>query len=140
MTLKEEKLGRDLKLKFGDYGADLSVSTRGDLDTVSDEDNLAQAIISRLSTEKGELYDIGHPDYGSRLYEVIGEVNNEMTRRLIKAIVQECLNQENRIKEIRSINVYTDQEDPHKLNIEFSILTAEGSNQLTLMYPFPLEG
>jgi phage baseplate assembly protein W len=93
-----------------------------------------------LSTEKGELFDIGHPEYGSRLHEVVGEINNELTRRKVKAIVQDCLNQETRIKEINSIKVSADQYDHHRLNIEITILPVEGSNFLTLLYPFHLEG
>jgi phage baseplate assembly protein W len=140
MTLEEKKLGQDLKLGFGEIGADLTVTLRGDLETVSGEKNLEQAIIARLSTEQGELYDIGHSEYGSRLHEAIGEINNEVTRRKIKAIVHECLTQESRIREITSINVFSDSHDHHRLNIEVTVLTVEGKNYLTLMYPFRLEG
>jgi phage baseplate assembly protein W len=140
MTQREEKLGKDLKLGFAEVGADLTITQRGDLETISDEENLGQAIMCRLSTEKGELFDIGHPEYGSRLHEVVGEINNELTRRKVKAIVQDCLNQETRIKEINSIKVSADQYDQHRLNIEITILPVEGNNFLTLLYPFHLEG
>jgi phage baseplate assembly protein W len=140
MTSKEiEPIGRDLKLRFDEIGADLGITRKGDLSTVQDDDNLAQAIIVRLSTEVGELYDIGHPNYGSRLHEVIGEVNNETTRRRVKVIVQESLAQESRIKEITNINVHTDPDNHHRVNIEITVLTQKGKEFLTLIYPFNLE-
>jgi len=136
---KREIVGKDLKLKFDQLGADLTVTSEGDMDTVSDEDNLAQAIIARLTTEEGELHDVGHADYGSRLYELIGEVNNETTRESIKAVVLDCLTQEPRIKEVASIDVRTDPYDPHRVDIEITVLPIGSSTFLTVVYPFRLE-
>ena len=61
MSEKKEKIGKDLKLQFDSLGADL-IATKGDFETVSDESNLVQAIIHRLTTDEGELHDIGHAD------------------------------------------------------------------------------
>lgn len=140
MTENGEKLGKDLKLRFYEIGADLTATKKGDFDTVTNADNLAQAIITRLSTDEGELHDIGHADYGSRLYEVIGEVNNKATRQRLKALVRECLVQEPRIVEITNINVLPDPNDPHRVDIEITILPIESSVYLTIVYPFRLEG
>jgi len=136
---KREIIGKDLKLKFDQLGADLTVTSEGDLDTVSDEDNLAQAIIARLTTGQGELHDVGHADYGSRLDELIGEVNNETTRERVKAVVLDCLTQEPRIKEVASINVRTDPYDLHRVDIEITVLPTGSSTFLTIVYPFRLE-
>ena len=61
------ELGKDLKLRFDkleiELGADLATD-KGDFETVSDEQNLVQAILHRLTTEEGELYDIGHFIFG----------------------------------------------------------------------------
>jgi len=139
MSAKKEFIGKDLELKFDRLGADLIVTTEGDLGTVSDEDNLAQAIIARLSTDVGELYDIGHADYGSRLHELIGEINNETTRERIKAVVLDCLTQEPRIKEITSVEVRRDPHDPHRVDVEITVLPLGSSTFLTVVYPFRLE-
>jgi len=136
---KREAIGKDLKLKFDPLGADLTVTTEGDLDTVSDDDNLAQAIIARLTTEEGELHDIGHADYGSRLHELIGEVNSETTRERIKAVVRDCLAQEPRIKEVVSINVRADSYDRNRVHIDMTVLPIGSSTFLTVVYPFRLE-
>ena len=139
MAEKKNAIGKDLRLTFDVLGADLTVTPRGDLDTVVEEDDLAQAIIARLSTDEGELYDIGHADYGSRLHEVIGEINNEATRERIKALVRDCLAQEPRIREIISINVQTFPHDPHRVDIEITVLPIASSVYLTVVYPFRLE-
>jgi len=136
---RKEFIGKDLKLKFDQLGADLAVTSKGDLDTVSDEANLAQAIIARLTTEEGELHDVGHADYGSRLHELIGEVNNVMTRERIKVIVQDCLTQEPRIREVASINVRIDPYDLHRVDIDITVVPIGRSTSLTLVYPFRLE-
>lgn len=138
--VEDGKIGKDLKLKFSELGADLTVTDHGDLDTVENEDDLAQAIIVRLSTDVGELYDIGHADYGSRLYEVVGELNSEPTRKRVQSLVRECLFQELRIKEVVSVNVLADQKEPHRLDIEITVLPISSSVYLTLSYPFRLEG
>jgi len=140
MPERNGEIGRDLKLKFEQIGADLIITSDGDLETVDSDDNLAQAIIARLATDEGELYDIGHADYGSRLYELIGEVNNPTTRQRVKTKVKECLDQETRIKEVTSINVLTSLTDPHQVDIEITIIPIQGAKYLTILYPFRLEG
>jgi phage baseplate assembly protein W len=96
-----------LELSESALGVDLAVSDRGDIDLVSGESNLAQAILHRLRTIKGELAEIGHGSYGSNIFNLVGEPNNEMTRARIKMAVREVLLQEPRVKEIRNIIVRT---------------------------------
>jgi phage baseplate assembly protein W len=98
-------LGTDLKLEEKGLGSDLLVSPTGDLVMVSEEPNLAQAIINRLRTIEGELYEIEHPTYGSRLYDFIGELNNDLTRNRIRNYIKSTLMKEPRIKEIVKITV-----------------------------------
>lgn len=138
MSEKKEAIGKDLKLKFDRLGADLT-ETEGDFETVSAEYNLAQAIIHRLKTEEGELHDIGHADYGSRLHELIGEPNNERTRERIKNVVRDCLAQDPRIREVTSINVRPNPDDLNRLDIEITVLPIESITFLSVVYPFRLE-
>lgn len=83
---------------------DLQASVRKDLQTVEDRNNLAQAIINRLLTRKGELTQLGHPNYGSRLYLLVGELNNIRIRGKAELYIRECLAQEKRIEEVTKIN------------------------------------
>ena len=71
-----------------------------DLATTSGRDNLGQAITARLLTPRGELAELGHPEYGSRLHELIGSPNSETRRSLTKLFVLESLAQEPRIEKI----------------------------------------
>ena len=98
-------MGTDLKLQEKGLGSDLLVSPTGDLVIVSEEPNLAQAIINRLRTIEGELFEIEHPTYGSRLYDFIGELNNDLTRNRIRNYIKSTLMKEPRIKEIVKITV-----------------------------------
>jgi len=105
ITDNKEILGTDLKLQEKGLGSDLLVSATGDLVIVSEEQNLAQAIINRLRTIEGELYEIEHLTYGSRLYDFIGELNNDITRNRIRNYIKSTLLKEPRIKEIVKITV-----------------------------------
>lgn len=77
--------------------------TNRDLATVKGLDNLAQAIINRLMTRQGELTALGHPNYGSRLYKLVGEQNNTRSQALAELYIRECLAQEPRIAEVLEI-------------------------------------
>jgi hypothetical protein len=60
-------------------------------------ENLAQAVILRLLTPRGELAPLGHPDFGSRLHELIGQENNTARRNLAKLFILEALKLEPRV-------------------------------------------
>ncbi|HEY9858155.1 MAG TPA: DUF2634 domain-containing protein [Candidatus Obscuribacterales bacterium] len=88
----------DLRLQPGELG-----QSGGDLGTVDGRTNLSQAILNRFYTRQGELAALGHPNYGSRLYLLLGEINNQRTRKLAELYIRECLAQEDRIAEITQI-------------------------------------
>ena len=89
-----------------------------DFGTTSGRDNLGQALTMRLLTPKGELTPLGHPEYGSRLHEVIGAPNTPNTHNLAKLFVIEALKQERRVDKIVRVDV-----TPHPVN-RFLILIA----------------
>jgi phage baseplate assembly protein W len=76
-----------------------------DLSLVAGRDNLGQAVIVRLLTPRGELESLAHPDYGSRLHELIGRQNTETTRNLAKLHILESLAAEPRIEEVLEVTV-----------------------------------
>jgi phage baseplate assembly protein W len=82
-----------------------------DFVTVDGRENLGQALTTRLLTPKGELGPLGHPAYGSRLHEVIGELNTPTTRNLAKLFIIESLKAERRVETIQSVEV-----TPHPVN------------------------
>jgi phage baseplate assembly protein W len=76
-----------------------------DFMTVAGDANLIQAIIMRLLTPLGELAPLGHPNYGSRLHELIGKPNTENIRHLMRLYILTSLKQESRIAEINEITI-----------------------------------
>jgi phage baseplate assembly protein W len=83
-----------------------------DLDIVSGRANLAQAITMRLLTPLGELEPLGHPEYGSRLHELVGRENTDTTRNLMKLFILEALRREPRIEPKIDVTVLPAQTDP----------------------------
>ena len=80
-------------------------SAAGDLRLTRNRANLAQAILNRLFTRQGELAALGHPDYGSRLYQLIGEPNTRRTHALADLYIRESLAEEERIAEIIDVAI-----------------------------------
>lgn len=76
-----------------------------DLELTSGRENLGQAIVMRLLTPRGELAELGHADYGSRLGELIGTPNTDTRRSLAKLFILESLAQEPRIARVGTVEV-----------------------------------
>ncbi len=113
------------------------VRTR-DLVRVSGRANLAQAVSIRLLTPVGELAPLGHPEYGSRLPNLIGERRTETTRNLAKLYVIEALKQERRIAEVVDVAVADHPSDRHRIDIAIRVRPIEDSAVLDLG-PFTLD-
>ena len=76
-----------------------------DLVSVDGVDNAAQAVVHRVKTVRGELTDVGHPDYGSRHHELIGQPNNERNRNLVKLYILRALADEPRIEKVHKAEI-----------------------------------
>ena len=131
----------DQQVSDRDY-VDLVTGKRGDLATVEGRDNLVQAIINRLLTRRGELAALGHPNYGSRLYLLPGELNNLRVRGLADIYIREALAQEPRISEVVSIAF----DDPnrssrrHTMEVTLVVRSKKTGEDLTLNLPINLGG
>ncbi|NJD69541.1 MAG: hypothetical protein C3F12_08750 [Candidatus Methylomirabilota bacterium] len=153
MPATHARLGTDLRLLLDlehvkssrDPGHDLTIRRRPeteqvDLDTWSSVDNLVQALFLRFLTPAGELAILGHPNYGSRLAELIGELNNETNRNRAKLYVLQALADEPRVKKILSVKVTQNQRDRTRMDIEIKLLAVDSDTPLNLVFPFFLEG
>lgn len=108
-----------------------------DVATIRGRANLAQALILRLLTGRGELGPLGHPRYGSRHHELIGEPNTERSRNLLKLHVLECLSQEPRVTiERLDVRPLEGRENRDKVRIEARLLIAGDPVPLNLVVPF----
>jgi len=114
---------------------------RGDLKLVSDRENLAQAIINRLLTRQGELSGLGHPNYGSRLYQLVGEPNTRRAQVLADLYIRESLAAEDRIREITSISFapYSPIER-NVMKIQIVVHPADSSGPQAVSLALNLEG
>ena len=109
-----------------------------DIGIVSGRDNLAQAAILRLLTPRGELAALGHPEYGSRLHELIGRQNTDTTRNLVRLFILESLQQEPRIEEIVSISVEPAPGSRDRVNVRLQVRPVRFTSIVTIG-PFTLE-
>ena len=149
---QNERWGTDLRLlrslrEQNDRhpGRDLFVTERletgmVDLETLTADDNLRQALLLRFLTEQGELEPLGHPEYGSRLNHLIGEPNTLTNRNRAKLYVLEALAQEARVAEVLRVTVETNQADRGRLDIDVHIRPIYSDTVLNLVFPFFLEG
>jgi phage baseplate assembly protein W len=104
--------------------------------------NLVQALILRLQTEQGELAPLGHPDYGSRHHELVGEPNTETNRNLVKLHVLACLRQEQRLEEIVRVAVRpaATREERSTVTIDVEARARGEATPLSFVVPFSFMG
>jgi phage baseplate assembly protein W len=145
MTMDEELYGSDIKLKveagpeYYGLGVDLKVDKAGDLQVVSGRENLGQALMQRLMTRKGELSDLGHPEYGSRLHDLVGRPNNQATRDLVRLYAKECVMQEPRVRDIVDIKVSPVSGDPYAVILDITVVPIKSTIPMNLVFPYYLE-
>lgn len=147
LDLLMRQLGTDLDLDFhgpAGYFEDADLATthalrRADLAVVSGLDSAEQLLANRLKTQVGELAPLGHPDYGSRHHELVGQPNVERTRNLIKLYVLEALGREPRVEKVLEAKVYAPHEPPRdQVRIELTLQLIGEPNPLNLVVPFSL--
>lgn len=101
-------------------------------------ENLAQAVILRLLTPRGELGPLGHPEYGSRVHELIGQENNTARRNLLKLFILEALQFEPRIDSIATLEVVPSLGSRSTVDVLLRVKPVEVSEIVTIG-PFSIE-
>jgi len=99
-----DPLSKDNDTFLTDIGLDIDgfiVADGVDLTTVSQEDNLKQALSLRTVTSKKSL--LFHPDYGSWAYTLIGHVNTESLGVLAAFYTKSALLEDPRAKSVDDI-------------------------------------
>ena len=153
MAQREERWGTDLRLlrnlerqRDRDRGRDLSTIQRPelgrgvDLETLSGAGNLKQALLLRFLTPAGEMTVLGHPNYGSRLFDLIGEPNTLTNRNRAKLYVLQALAAEPRVKEVLSVQVTQNRAYLDQIDIDVWLTSIDSDTPLNLVFPFFLEG
>jgi hypothetical protein len=85
----------------------------------------------------GDLTQLGHPDYGSRLYTLIGERNTAGNRNRAKLYVLEALAAEPRVARVVSVDVGGVRDT---LDISVSLIAIGSNTPLNLVFPFDIGG
>jgi len=109
-----------------------------DMGVVTGLDNLHQAVFMRLLTPLGELSPLGHPEYGSRLHELIGEGNTETRRNLARLFILQALQQEERIQEVAGVEIALDPAHREGVRVTLRVRPA-GETEVVRIGPFVLE-
>jgi phage baseplate assembly protein W len=122
------------------YTAIRPVSSKVDLQRLTGVQDLQQALLLRFLTQVGELAHLGHPEYGSRLHELVGEPNTETTRNRAKLFALQALQQEPRISAVQSVEIRTDRSRPTVLEVRAAVLTIDEPTPLNLVLPVDLGG
>ena len=151
MTLATDILGRDLAALYrvtdGRHeDVDLRLAeheARGehlsDVALIDGMDNAVQAVIHRIKTMQGELAELGHPEYGSRHHELIGEPNSEHNRNLVKLYILQALAHEARIERIRKAAIRFDRSrapDRVEIVLELSFIGVQAAANLVVPFSF----
>ena len=103
-----------------------------DIAAVSGRENLAQSLVLRLLTPKGSLAPLGHPDYGSRLPELIGRLNTDTTRNLARLYTIEAVGQEVRVRTLLDLAVGVVADQPDTIRMTLSVLPIDDDDPLAL--------
>jgi phage baseplate assembly protein W len=111
----------------------------GDIATISGTENVQQSIINRIMTRKGELAALGHPEYGSKHYDLIGELNSESNRNLLKFYILECLSHEPRVEKILRTQIKADADNRSLVRIYLKIKIINVTSPINLIIPFNFE-
>lgn len=109
-----------------------------DIGVVDGVDNLHQAVFMRLLTPLGELAPLGHPEYGSRLHELIGEENTETRRNLARLFILQALQLEERIDEVVKVETSVDPAFREGVRVVLQVRPA-GATDVVRIGPFVLE-
>lgn len=131
---REMLFGTDIRLQDGAGGMDLAPDNSGDLAYASGNDNIIQALIMRLKVRRGELAQLGWPDYGSRLHELIGEPNVSRTHIKIMAFARLAIEADPRVEKVTSTQIVSipGERDMVRLMMDIKVISIQ--NPINLIY------
>src|SRR5262249_26449563 len=106
----------------------------GDIALAVGNDNIVQALQLRLLVRRGELAPLGLPSYGSRLHEIVGEPNNARTRVIAMGHARAAVEQDPRVKQVRSVTAEVPPGDRDTIRLELDIDLIAENTPLNLVF------
>jgi phage gp46-like protein len=152
MSVDEPRWGTDLRLLGNleqqndrERGSDLFTRRNRetgavDLETLAGLENLQQALLLRFLTHMGEMEVLGHATYGSRLHELVGELNVKRTHNRAKVYVLQALAMEPRVAKVLAVTVAQNATDRTRMDIDVWLTPIGSDTPVNLVFPFFLEG
>ena len=126
-------LGNDL---FLDESGDLMLYPSGDLFTVQGDECLLQDIRHRLESSYGDLFS--HEEFGSLLFQYLGQADTELNRALIKRSVITALEEEKRINP-NTIQVELLKYTSEEILVNISFIPLDKIHPLTLLWGITID-
>jgi len=112
----------------------VATDARGSVRTVDTEDDIREAIRLILGTAKGER--VMRPEFGCEIHDHVFSSVTPATLNLIESRVREALVQWEPRIDIESVDARTDDEEPHKVQIEIEYWVRTTNSLSNLVYPF----
>lgn len=106
-----EQLGTDVR-------SDWSFNSDGDINLVTGEDNLAQALVNRLRADVTTF--IFYDRYGGNLFEHFGDMNNSNIHEYIRIEIESICRQDPRVKQIEAT---VNKIDSETVSVSLNLLT-----------------
>lgn len=122
----------DLRVRPGGQGGRPQSGEVLDVAIASGRENLGQALMLRLLTMKGALAPLGHPQYGSRIPSLVGELNDLRTRNLARLYTLEAIREEPRVKALTRLIVEPVEGYPDTVRIAFDVVPAGDEDPIAL--------
>ncbi len=93
---------------------------------MSGVENLVQALTLRLLVDRGELDGLGHPRYGSRIRDLIGEPLDRANLELLRRYVRQELQRDPRVEEVLQVRVTPHEPTRDGVDVEARVRAVSG--------------
>ncbi len=110
MATAEEIYGLDLA-----FSNDYQVSASGDMQTISGQNNIREALIRRTVTQPGSL--IHRPDYGVGIKDFLNALNSLDNQRELANRIKVQWEQDPRVVEVIGVRLLIEDDTPEKIEI-----------------------
>lgn len=128
--MAKEFLGRGWRFPVG-------VDSRGRIAMSTYEEDIKEAILIILRTQKGER--VMRPDFGCGIYDYVFSSINTATLTLIERTVREAITEWEPRVEIEKIEISTEEADQGRLLISIDYRVRRTNSRFNLVYPFYLK-
>lgn len=115
---------------FGaDYSSQGELTSTGDIALVEGLTNAKQSIVNNILIEKGTYPNIDS-EYGSEIYEVLGEDYEAGNVEALQVYIRNCLLENERVQTINNITPYTTVDKRLILNISVELVNGQDTEFL----------